>query len=97
MVMDFIDISPKDLKSANKILKALDILGISQHDLLRMKEIIDENKVLKDRVEALEKWQQQTIREENERLNSFKKDKDKVDYKAFINDTGVDFNPYATK
>lgn len=32
MVMDFIDISPKDLKSANKILKALDILGISQHD-----------------------------------------------------------------
>ena len=88
MVMDFIDISPKDLKSANKILKALDILGISQHDLLRMKEIIDENKVLKDRVEALEKWQQQTIRE---------KDKDKVDYKAFINDTGVEFNPYATK
>lgn len=51
MVMDLIDIEPKELKKAQKVLNALFILGISQNDLLN---IFKEVETLKQRNEELE-------------------------------------------
>ena len=93
MVMDLIDISPKELKKAQKIFNALYLLGISQQDLLNIKSFKIEIDELKNKINELEDWKYTKIREENERIKSYQKDKD-IEIQKYINDTGVEFNPY---
>ena len=49
MVKDFIDVSPKELKKAQQVLQALNILGISQNDFLMLFKDIEQLK--KDKIE----------------------------------------------
>lgn len=98
MVKDLIKIKPKALKQAQKIYQALDLLGITQDDLLNIKKTNEQITLLTEKVNELEHWKKIKIREENERLASYKKKTNtnaQNEYEAYVNDKGVEFNPYA--
>lgn len=97
MVKDLIKIKPKALKQAQKIYQALDLLGITQDDLLNIKKTNEQIIELQQKIDELEHWKKIKIREENERLASYKKNSTNAqkEYEAYVNDKGVEFNPYA--
>lgn len=66
-----LDIKTRDLKNAHKIMKALTILGISENDLLEIKNIPE----MKKELEELRQFKESVIRENRNEISNSKKEK----------------------